>query len=127
MDLRLEWGSLETQPVGEAGEGLESNSKGASPEPCADQTRAVILNNLRIPSKVLLANVIDSLVQMTVESKSLQPFLEACSNTLFFILALCCLELLSLIFKCQKTSVLFNRNFQKSRLTRSSLSFLQFI
>ena len=84
MDLRLEWGSLETQPVGEAGEGLESNSKGASPEPCADQTRAVILNNLRIPSKVLLANVIGSLVQMTVESKSLQPFLEACSNNLFF-------------------------------------------
>uniref|UniRef100_G1M352 Coiled-coil domain containing 138 n=1 Tax=Ailuropoda melanoleuca TaxID=9646 RepID=G1M352_AILME len=44
----------------------------------------VILNHLRISSKGLLSNVIDSLLQMTVESKSLQPFLEACSNTLFF-------------------------------------------
>ncbi|KAM5252615.1 coiled-coil domain-containing protein 138 isoform 6-T6 [Hipposideros larvatus] len=48
------------------------------------QTVPVILNHLRISSKGLLSNVIDSLLQMTVESKSLQPFLEACSNTLFF-------------------------------------------
>ncbi|XP_045627548.1 coiled-coil domain-containing protein 138 isoform X3 [Ursus americanus] len=44
----------------------------------------VIVNHLRISSKGLLSNVMDSLLQMTVESKSLQPFLEACSNTLFF-------------------------------------------
>ncbi|XP_004476970.1 coiled-coil domain-containing protein 138 isoform X3 [Dasypus novemcinctus] len=44
----------------------------------------VVLSHLRISSKGLLSNVIDSLLQMTVESKSLQPFLEACSNTLFF-------------------------------------------
>ncbi|XP_059544338.1 coiled-coil domain-containing protein 138 isoform X3 [Myotis daubentonii] len=48
------------------------------------QAVPVILNHLRISNKGLLSNVIDSLLQMTVESKSLQPFLEACSNTLFF-------------------------------------------
>ncbi|KAM4866913.1 coiled-coil domain-containing protein 138 isoform 4-T4 [Thomomys bottae] len=44
----------------------------------------VILSHLKISSKGLLSNVIDSLLQMTVESRSLQPFLEACSNSLFF-------------------------------------------
>ncbi|XP_045045095.2 coiled-coil domain-containing protein 138 isoform X4 [Desmodus rotundus] len=48
------------------------------------QAVPVILNHLQISSKGLLSNVIDSLLQMTVESKSLQPFLEACSNNLFF-------------------------------------------
>nr|XP_045004446.1 coiled-coil domain-containing protein 138 isoform X6 [Jaculus jaculus] len=48
------------------------------------QAVPVILSHLRISSKGLLSNVIDSLLQMTVESKSLQPFLEACSNSLFF-------------------------------------------
>ncbi|XP_006883885.1 PREDICTED: coiled-coil domain-containing protein 138 [Elephantulus edwardii] len=48
------------------------------------QAVPVILSHLRISSKGLLSNVIDSLLQMTVESKALQPFLEACSNTLFF-------------------------------------------
>ncbi|XP_006514336.1 coiled-coil domain-containing protein 138 isoform X1 [Mus musculus] len=48
------------------------------------QAIPVILKHLRISSKGLLSNVIDSLLQMTVESKSLQPFLEACSNSLFF-------------------------------------------
>ncbi|KAM6178230.1 coiled-coil domain-containing protein 138 [Rhynchocyon petersi] len=48
------------------------------------QAVPVILGHLRISSKGLLSNVIDSLLQMTVESKFLQPFLEACSNTLFF-------------------------------------------
>ncbi|XP_055970654.1 coiled-coil domain-containing protein 138 isoform X2 [Sorex fumeus] len=48
------------------------------------QAVPVILSHLRISSKGLLSNVIDSLLQMTVESKSLQPFLEACSTTLFF-------------------------------------------
>ncbi|XP_070091100.1 coiled-coil domain-containing protein 138 isoform X19 [Equus caballus] len=48
------------------------------------QAVPVVLSHLRISSKGLLSNVIDSLLQMSVESKSLQPFLEACSNTLFF-------------------------------------------
>ncbi|XP_037055717.1 coiled-coil domain-containing protein 138 isoform X5 [Peromyscus leucopus] len=48
------------------------------------QAVPVILRHLRISSKGLLSNVIDSLLQMTVESPSLQPFLEACSNSLFF-------------------------------------------
>ncbi|XP_023376255.1 coiled-coil domain-containing protein 138 isoform X5 [Pteropus vampyrus] len=48
------------------------------------QAVPVIVNHLRISSKGILSNVIDSLLQMTVESESLQPFLEACSNTLFF-------------------------------------------
>ncbi|XP_040588321.1 coiled-coil domain-containing protein 138 isoform X2 [Mesocricetus auratus] len=48
------------------------------------QAVPVILKHLRISSKGLLSNVIDSLLQMTVESKSLQPFLEACSNSFFF-------------------------------------------
>ncbi|XP_038628338.1 coiled-coil domain-containing protein 138 [Tachyglossus aculeatus] len=48
------------------------------------QAVPLILNHLRISSKGLLSNVIDSLLQMTVESRSLQPFLEACSNELFF-------------------------------------------
>ncbi|XP_055001444.1 coiled-coil domain-containing protein 138 isoform X2 [Sorex araneus] len=48
------------------------------------QAVPVIISHLRISSKGLLSNVIDSLLQMTVESKSLQPFLEACSTTLFF-------------------------------------------
>ncbi|XP_034380395.1 coiled-coil domain-containing protein 138 [Arvicanthis niloticus] len=48
------------------------------------QAVPVILKHLRMSSKGLLSNAIDSLLQMTVESKSLQPFLEACSNSLFF-------------------------------------------
>ncbi|XP_073906649.1 coiled-coil domain-containing protein 138 isoform X2 [Castor canadensis] len=48
------------------------------------QAVPVILGHLRISSKGLLSNVIDSLLQMTVESRSLQPFLEACSNSSFF-------------------------------------------
>ncbi|XP_064227702.1 coiled-coil domain-containing protein 138 isoform X8 [Aotus nancymaae] len=48
------------------------------------QAVPVIISHLRISSKGLLSNVIDSLLQMTVESKSLQPFLEACSNSSFF-------------------------------------------
>lgn len=48
------------------------------------QAVPVILGHLRISSKGLLSNVMDSLLQMTVESKALQPFLEACSNSLFF-------------------------------------------
>ncbi|XP_006873107.1 PREDICTED: coiled-coil domain-containing protein 138 [Chrysochloris asiatica] len=48
------------------------------------QAIPVVLGHLRISSKGLLSNAIDTLLQMTVESKSLQPFLEACSNTFFF-------------------------------------------
>ncbi|XP_048208457.1 coiled-coil domain-containing protein 138 isoform X2 [Perognathus longimembris pacificus] len=48
------------------------------------QAVPVILGHLKISSKGLLSNAIDSLLQMTVESKSLQPFLEACSNSSFF-------------------------------------------
>ncbi|XP_060225505.1 coiled-coil domain-containing protein 138 isoform X3 [Meriones unguiculatus] len=48
------------------------------------QAVPVILKHLRISSKGLLSNVIDSLLQMTVDSKALQPFLEACSSSLFF-------------------------------------------
>ncbi|XP_057597723.1 coiled-coil domain-containing protein 138 isoform X3 [Hippopotamus amphibius kiboko] len=48
------------------------------------QAVPVVLSHLKISSKGLLSNVIDSLLQMTVESRSLQPFLEACSCSLFF-------------------------------------------
>ncbi|XP_068950125.1 coiled-coil domain-containing protein 138 isoform X8 [Petaurus breviceps papuanus] len=48
------------------------------------QAVPVILNHLKITNKGLLSNVMDSLLQMTVESRFLQPFLEACSNVLFF-------------------------------------------
>uniref|UniRef100_A0A8D0G8V1 Coiled-coil domain containing 138 n=1 Tax=Sphenodon punctatus TaxID=8508 RepID=A0A8D0G8V1_SPHPU len=44
----------------------------------------VILSHLRISSKGPLSNAIDSLLQMTVESSFLQPFLETCSNESFF-------------------------------------------
>ncbi|XP_031814634.1 coiled-coil domain-containing protein 138 isoform X2 [Sarcophilus harrisii] len=48
------------------------------------QAVPVILSHLKITNKGLLSNVMDSLLQMTVESRFLQPFLEACSNILFF-------------------------------------------
>nr|XP_020820853.1 coiled-coil domain-containing protein 138 isoform X4 [Phascolarctos cinereus] len=48
------------------------------------QAVPVILSHLKITNKGLLSNVMDSLLQMTVESRFLQPFLEACSNVLFF-------------------------------------------
>ncbi|XP_023573292.1 coiled-coil domain-containing protein 138 isoform X3 [Octodon degus] len=48
------------------------------------QAVPVILGHLRVSSKGLLSNAVDSLLQMTVESKALQPFLEACSNSFFF-------------------------------------------
>ncbi|XP_072477930.1 coiled-coil domain-containing protein 138 isoform X7 [Notamacropus eugenii] len=48
------------------------------------QAVPVVLNHLKIANKGLLSNVMDSLLQMTVESRFLQPFLEACSNVLFF-------------------------------------------
>uniref|UniRef100_A0A8C8R8L0 Coiled-coil domain containing 138 n=1 Tax=Pelusios castaneus TaxID=367368 RepID=A0A8C8R8L0_9SAUR len=44
----------------------------------------VILSHLRISSRGLLSNAIDGLLQMTMESGYLQPFLEACSNESFF-------------------------------------------
>ncbi|XP_043852316.1 coiled-coil domain-containing protein 138 [Dromiciops gliroides] len=48
------------------------------------QAVPVLLSHLKITNKGLLSNVMDSLLQMTVESRFLQPFLEACSNVLFF-------------------------------------------
>ncbi|XP_075774138.1 coiled-coil domain-containing protein 138 isoform X5 [Pelodiscus sinensis] len=48
------------------------------------QSVPIILNHLRISSRGLLSNAIDGLLQMTVESGFLQPFLEACSNESFF-------------------------------------------
>ncbi|KFP34263.1 Coiled-coil domain-containing protein 138, partial [Colius striatus] len=44
----------------------------------------VILSHLKISSRVLLSSALDGLLQMTMESGSLQPFLEACSNESFF-------------------------------------------
>nr|XP_048712511.1 coiled-coil domain-containing protein 138 isoform X6 [Caretta caretta] len=48
------------------------------------QSVPVILSHLRISSRGLLSNAIDGLLQMTMESGFLQPFLEACSNVSFF-------------------------------------------
>ncbi|XP_064337831.1 coiled-coil domain-containing protein 138 isoform X3 [Camelus dromedarius] len=48
------------------------------------QAVPVILSHLKVSSKGLLSSVIDSLLQMTVESRSLRPFLAACSTSLFF-------------------------------------------
>ncbi|XP_016154765.1 PREDICTED: coiled-coil domain-containing protein 138 isoform X1 [Ficedula albicollis] len=44
----------------------------------------VILSHLKVSSASLLSSALDGLLQMTVESGSLQPFLEACSNESFF-------------------------------------------
>ncbi|XP_062831489.1 coiled-coil domain-containing protein 138 isoform X6 [Anolis carolinensis] len=44
----------------------------------------IILSHIRISSKGLLSNAIDSLLQMTTESRFLRRFLEACSNEAFF-------------------------------------------
>ncbi|KAM6145656.1 coiled-coil domain-containing protein 138 [Phoenicopterus ruber ruber] len=44
----------------------------------------VILSHLKVASRGLLSSALDGLLQMTMESGSLQPFLEACSNESFF-------------------------------------------
>ncbi|XP_067151368.1 coiled-coil domain-containing protein 138 isoform X6 [Apteryx mantelli] len=44
----------------------------------------VILSHFKISSRGLLSSALDGLLQMTMESDSLQPFLEACSNESFF-------------------------------------------
>ncbi|NXX74371.1 CC138 protein, partial [Urocolius indicus] len=44
----------------------------------------VILSHLKVSSRVLLSSALDGLLQMTMESGPLQPFLEACSNESFF-------------------------------------------
>uniref|UniRef100_A0A8C6ZAH7 Coiled-coil domain containing 138 n=1 Tax=Nothoprocta perdicaria TaxID=30464 RepID=A0A8C6ZAH7_NOTPE len=44
----------------------------------------VLLNHLKITSRGLLSSALDGLLQMTMESDCLQPFLEACSNESFF-------------------------------------------
>ncbi|TFK09365.1 otogelin [Platysternon megacephalum] len=48
------------------------------------QSVPIILSHLRISSRGLLSNAIDGLLQMTMESGFLQPFLDACSNESFF-------------------------------------------
>ncbi|XP_052504901.1 coiled-coil domain-containing protein 138 isoform X1 [Budorcas taxicolor] len=48
------------------------------------QALPVVLSHLKLSSRGLLPSVMDSLLQMTVESSALQPFLEACSCSLFF-------------------------------------------
>uniref|UniRef100_A0A4W2CHY2 Coiled-coil domain containing 138 n=1 Tax=Bos indicus x Bos taurus TaxID=30522 RepID=A0A4W2CHY2_BOBOX len=48
------------------------------------QAVPVVLSHLKLSSRGLLPSVMDSLLQMTVESSALQPFLEACSCSLFF-------------------------------------------
>ncbi|NWI84845.1 CC138 protein, partial [Pitta sordida] len=44
----------------------------------------VILSHLKVSSRGLLSGALDGLLQMTMESGFLQPFLEACSNKSFF-------------------------------------------
>ncbi|KFP02823.1 Coiled-coil domain-containing protein 138, partial [Calypte anna] len=44
----------------------------------------VILSHLKVSSRGLLSSALDGLLQMTMESGYLQPFLEACSNEPFF-------------------------------------------
>ncbi|XP_053240275.1 coiled-coil domain-containing protein 138 isoform X3 [Podarcis raffonei] len=48
------------------------------------QAVPVILSHIRISSKGVLSNAVDSLLQMTTQSRFLHPFLEACSNETFF-------------------------------------------
>ncbi|XP_026712049.1 coiled-coil domain-containing protein 138 isoform X3 [Athene cunicularia] len=48
------------------------------------QCMPVILSHLKVSSRGLLSIALDGLLQMTMESGSLQPFLEACSNESFF-------------------------------------------
>ncbi|NXG77383.1 CC138 protein, partial [Baryphthengus martii] len=44
----------------------------------------VILSHLKVSSRGLLSSAVDGLLQMTMESDSLQPFLKACSTESFF-------------------------------------------
>ncbi|NWR46146.1 CC138 protein, partial [Regulus satrapa] len=44
----------------------------------------VVLSHLKVSSTSLLSTALDGLLQMTMESDSLQPFLKACSNESFF-------------------------------------------
>ncbi|XP_042662188.1 coiled-coil domain-containing protein 138 isoform X2 [Tyto alba] len=48
------------------------------------QCMPVILSHLKVSSRGLLSSALDGLLQMTMGSGSLQPFLEACSNESFF-------------------------------------------
>nr|XP_058934845.1 coiled-coil domain-containing protein 138 isoform X3 [Kogia breviceps] len=48
------------------------------------QAVPVVLSHLKVSGRGHLCSAIDSLLQMTVESRFLQPFLEACSCSLFF-------------------------------------------
>ncbi|XP_033865958.3 coiled-coil domain-containing protein 138-like isoform X1 [Acipenser ruthenus] len=48
------------------------------------QALSVVLNHLRTSSKGLLSAALDILLQMSVETRLLNPFLESCSNEAFF-------------------------------------------
>ncbi|XP_063160977.1 coiled-coil domain-containing protein 138 [Candoia aspera] len=48
------------------------------------QAVPIVLTHLRISRRGLLSSAVDSLLQMTTESRYLNRFLEACSNELFF-------------------------------------------
>ncbi|MGH0135132.1 UNVERIFIED_CONTAM: hypothetical protein FKN15_032411 [Acipenser sinensis] len=48
------------------------------------QALPVVLNHLRTSSKGLLSAALDILLQMSVETRLLNPFLESCSNEAFF-------------------------------------------
>ncbi|NXN99939.1 CC138 protein, partial [Rhinopomastus cyanomelas] len=48
------------------------------------QSVPVVLSHLKVSSRGLLSGALDGLLQMTMESDTLQPFLEACSNESFF-------------------------------------------
>ncbi|NWW18964.1 CC138 protein, partial [Falcunculus frontatus] len=48
------------------------------------QCLPVVLSHLKVSSRGLLSSALDGLLEMTMESGSLQPFLEACSNESFF-------------------------------------------
>ncbi|NXI26572.1 CC138 protein, partial [Sterrhoptilus dennistouni] len=48
------------------------------------QCMPVILSHLKVSSTSLLSSALEGLLQMTMESGFLQPFLEACSNEFFF-------------------------------------------
>ncbi|KAM9021450.1 coiled-coil domain-containing protein 138 isoform 1-T1 [Ara ararauna] len=48
------------------------------------QSVPIILSHLKVSNRGLLSSALDGLLQMTTESDSVQPFLEACSNESFF-------------------------------------------
>ncbi|NXP27988.1 CC138 protein, partial [Scytalopus superciliaris] len=58
----------------------------------------VVLSHLKVSCRGLLSSALDGLLQMTMESDCLQPFLEACSNESFF-------QTCSVLFRSSKLDV----------------------